>query len=529
MKRISAINGYALGDARFGYIDLVVLPDPETKHVREMPFHNIVQSLIEAGGWRRASPGNPLLGKTFSNYTGCVCVSSVYHTAGRFLLPPKQNLLDALYELEEYEHKQGFTLPLPLVLGWLAFDAAGITNDGTITTVPTDWMASVDYASVPCSGFGRLPMRELRELVREFVTSDGDYVAVRRPASPVDMARYLLLCGKTLWDGEVMQSLAVEQIMAPSFVQVARNWSKLVGGARFTYQGEQFRAASNLEITQDWSETAAVLGAGMPSSVLKYFCAIPRDDDSTRIIIRDGPVLVDDVDHDLRRGICVGLLRDAQANRVYTASGEFTLLLPEHYPLRKVGIHAIMVSAQPDHLFFAVLDHRGYRSPVFAWRPNEEDYNEHDENVSQLYMTMCALWHDLLVAGETVFVQTNGRSASKPAPRSISKQHGKRARVLNLPRKRTVYLTGKRQWGTEQDRAAQRAAHGVGMHLRKLAEGWQRSSQAEVNAAEFGVVLPDQYTFVKPYIKGRGEVDESQPVETYAKARGLNTVMVFLR
>ncbi len=51
--------------------------------------------------------------------------------------------------------------------------------------------------------------------------------------------------------------------------------------------------------------------------------------------------------------------------------------------------------------------------------------------------------------------------------------------------------------------------------------------QARSMAGEFGIALPDGYTFVRPHVRG-GEGDAATPTETVVQSRGLATVMALL-
>ena len=56
-------------------------------------------------------------------------------------------------------------------------------------------------------------------------------------------------------------------------------------------------------------------------------------------------------------------------------------------------------------------------------------------------------------------------------------------------------------------------------------EGWSRSLDAEGEAREWGVVLPDGFTFVRPHVRGGHDHD---PAPVVAKARGLQTLSALL-
>lgn len=94
-----------------------------------------------------------------------------------------------------------------------------------------------------------------------------------------------------------------------------------------------------------------------------------------------------------------------------------------------------------------------------------------------------------------------------------------------LPR-RVVHYSGKVEWSSPEDREIiVRRTHGVRGHLRILQEGWRCSEEAECEARDWGFVMPEGYTFVRPHVRG-GHDDGLEPV--IAKARGLQTLGTLL-
>ena len=73
----------------------------------------------------------------------------------------------------------------------------------------------------------------------------------------------------------------------------------------------------------------------------------------------------------------------------------------------------------------------------------------------------------------------------------------------------------------------QRQAHGVRGHLRRLRSGWSASGNATTTAEEFGMTIPDGFTFVRPHIRGEGQIDDPDN-EVIVRSRGLASVMTLL-
>ena len=144
-----------------------------------------------------------------------------------------------------------------------------------------------------------------------------------------------------------------------------------------------------------------------------------------------------------------------------------------------------------------------------------------------VHVTLAAFWHDLVVAGDEVVV-TVGQPVGQNDKLSSrnDKLSSYRPQAVTLPR-RSVHITGRREWSTPADREAiQRRSHGVRGHLRELPDTWARSSYAEQEASEWGFVLPDGFTFVRPHIRGGHDGD---PAPVVARARGLQTISALLQ
>lgn len=62
--------------------------------------------------------------------------------------------------------------------------------------------------------------------------------------------------------------------------------------------------------------------------------------------------------------------------------------------------------------------------------------------------------------------------------------------------------------------------------MRRLAENWKRSSEAEETARAYGIVLPDGFTFVRPFLRG-GDENEEEPSapRIVIRSRGLASLI----
>lgn len=119
---------------------------------------------------------------------------------------------------------------------------------------------------------------------------------------------------------------------------------------------------------------------------------------------------------------------------------------------------------------------------------------------------LTAVYRDLVVADVR-----EGHYVTQAAPRPLGRSAQRRAakapeRVRLLPR--IVY---------EQRRREERRASGappeprfIGPHIRRLAEGRSASERAQAQASEWRVVVPEGYTFVRPFYRPRRDDAEAQ-------------------
>ncbi len=248
-----------------------------------------------------------------------------------------------------------------------------------------------------------------------------------------------------------------------------------------------------------------------------------------------------DADPALLRGLAVGLVRDASLLASYAPEGTFEVELPEGLGLRAFGLTGLRIHVTRNRLFVRPLDPKP-SGPIHGWDPShyrssEEDFRASKERVPTLWrqwgawvdVVCAALWHDLHVAGEASLrpiartrPRRRGSAANLPAPAPEAAD----VQYLDLPRRLT--LSGSREWGSAEEREQIRLRmHGVAGHLRRLAEHWSRSLEAEEAARAYGVVLPDGYTFVRSFVRGGegGEIDAAVPQRVVVRSRGLASLV----
>ena len=260
-------------------------------------------------------------------------------------------------------------------------------------------------------------------------------------------------------------------------------------------------------------------------------------------------------DEALCLSVARALLDDAQAHRQYVPFGGYRIILPADLVLRNVfGIKAL-------RLWFAAADEALDELPAGCWARDETDSTLPDvagqprghvwwwswadsTNQSRLppYLwpimqaTLAAIYRDLVVAGETVMLEVKGaqgeaaepRPAGHPRHRHRGKRDlpGRRYEVRGCPARNIL-------WCDEAElQRVRRAAHGVRGHLMRLAPGRHPSAEALARARAYGLIPPDDCTFVRPHVRGldpsaASAPDEAQALASQVRARGLYTLMAF--
>ena len=258
-------------------------------------------------------------------------------------------------------------------------------------------------------------------------------------------------------------------------------------------------------------------------------------------------------DAELALAMAQRLIAEGEANRQYSEQGIYDAELPPALPLARWGVKRLRwVCLRAGYQWVSLLDEAGESLSAFRWRGNATKLQElelamPDWIAPYVHLAVAALWHDLVVAGETVFVHAGAKGEGKGEEGAKGERATREAvahaeRVLRLPRARKIPLREVwprgievRAWGDAEDRQTletrRRVLHAVRGHYRKLAAGW-RAHEAETRAASYGMPSPPEgYTFVAPHVRGgeRG-MDEQTLVQIRrrVRARGLEALVAAL-
>ncbi len=418
------------------------------------------------------------------------------------LRPERVSVLDALRELEDSEWKQGRRLSVRLTCAILTA-ARGIERlAGSVQTADQIGFAA-QLAALSGSQFQSesLPVRpELpAPLNRKLIDEQAREVGTPRLYRSVDVARWVLARARACWSEPSLlaltnrreQQIFVEANTAAIDILLRSEPVVTVSGVTLPVP---LRAAPLAWLT------ASVL-RGIDSEAL-----LALTDDGNLPRRKATNLTLSEDQRSVLRGIASSLLRLADEQAVYTPVGYFRVRIPSDlHPLRAIGLSALRAVADADGMWVRLegTDDQG----VCRWTPaglNDPFFSE--GFALALHACLAALWHDLRVSTEAVRPENEssglflGRVEVEAQPNSAAKSPGQsRTRhntaVRVLPR---LLISGQVAWGTLSEQRIARQIYSRVGHRRRLHDpAWRRRPTAVAEAAIWGVVLPDGYTWVR--------------------------------
>jgi len=368
------------------------------------------------------------------------------------------------------------------------------------------------------------------------IVSDSEVLV---PGGAVDRARFWLAAAHRLWRPEVRPRIARTEISLETKLMagaLAAAWLELHAIDVLEVAGTKLQV-SNQVVDVAWPQVLEWVRSDVNAKALRYLVGnrMPCGKRTVDRISQAGDPIPMGDSPDLCHGLTATLLREAEEQAAYAPAGGFLLALPTDYPLRAWAVEALRVWAHPNGLWVAVVTDDGEVGASFSWQPGESfaHWVVAEQADPILQVTLAALWRDLRVAGENAVPEQREKRA-RPVADSTSPDDVSRPERQSEPTVRTlpsVWLRGRRTWGSPVEHEyVRRRTHGVRGHLCRLPPGWSPSNQAWKTADEFGVALPEGYTFVRPYYTGSAGDDEEQasPTEVVIRARGLASVMTIL-
>jgi hypothetical protein len=376
--------------------------------------------------------------------------------------------------------------------------------------------------------------RDVERLALECLDRLARHDAVDVPERGTDAYRFLVELGSLVWQEQHARRLAGAYVGATETPAVMVHAVGLHAMLRHPVEveasGVRVRGADVRASEELWAQWCEWLLCGVPEGFLRW-------------VHPDGLYRVSDMlepdrdrvpDLEACRGVERALVEDAEASARYVPVGAFVLELPEGLFLREWGIRSLWLWVEGRRMWCAVAGEDGVPCESFLWEAGRGVVTNLvvPLDVSPaLGAVLAAVWRDMVVAGEEAAPRRAAAGSRRAG--AVREPRGPAAGVVDaaavFPRRRTVRLelSGDRDWGAEEDRRAARRAHGVRGYLRRLAPGRKATGSARAAAGEYGIVLPDGHTFVRPHVRGRGEgAAPGQPVRVVA--RGLATVAAVL-
>lgn len=519
MRRIETSGGVVFGRSGRPNIDIIPMPGARV----DDPLNDLRASLVTSPlTWtvdRRMAAQYP---SDWTALTG-VRLSTAVQIALRLVRPKSLNVLDALRMIEEDEHADGFEVYGDLY-AVLMVAARVIERHGESPLAATGALAAAmisrQYVFSGETELGEpLSSRRIDELAARTYDS---YPLLRRPT---DVARLTIALAREMW--------------TPRRMALAGNMATeaLIGAATIASIDLALRTEPSIEIAD------TRLSVGLEAVPLAWLQAVELmrggiDATTLRGLVPDGKMpargtrayidLADESDRaEMINGLAASLIREADEHAAFIPVGTFRLRVPDELTvLRSAGIDAFTIAADPAGLWVRI--HGTEDGGVFRWSSatGVQQLVVMRGYAAWLNLALAALWHDLRVAGEESIVP---RVEAKPAQRGAGTSTRSATKTVSTRTLPTIRIAGKREWSTAAERAAiARRVHGVRGHLRRLPGAWTRSKDAVAFAREFGIVLPDGFTFVRPHMRGTENVSSEPSAPVIVRSRGLASVMALL-
>ncbi len=461
--------------------------------------------------------------------------------------PGTLSVLDALYYVEQHQKAYPGVIGAMFVADkWLRAENRTRSDDNTVPH-----LMAILCRLGPAGAASRLSRVILKSMVTQVigeVALGHEHKDVSIPRGSVNRARYWLLLASELWQSDTLK------VIAPNAYNLADTTSLLLGSTAMLWLRvaniERLQVAGvsvDMElaaIQYAWPQVLEWVAGDVTADVLRWLTH-GRLTDSLPTVDRPMRELFNPDTQDVRlmNALTASLLREAGEKAVYVPYGHFYLEMPEGLPLRSQwSVQGLRLWALPDGFWVSVIDKEGQRSSSFRWTVDPDTplrtWVISADAMPVLDVTLAALWHDLRIAGEKAVPSSTGTKQRRSGTlrrddneAAVRQRAGKRV----LPSRRLV-LQGRRQWGTRNERRTiQRRSHGVRGHLRQLPEGWKAGGEAKALAVQFGMVVPEGYTFVRPHVRG-GERGTSGPGQTMTGtedtiivSRGLATVLTLMQ
>ncbi len=565
--------------------------DPQTQHpqdaqlelslaparMRTAPLSDLCQALITPLRWSLAEDGeHHSLGE---HWISLICSSDM--VTAELVYRRDLSVIQALQAIEAHETAQAVVLPVDVLGTFLVAERGlkrAIDPERVSYAAANLALASVEKllrpdppASLPIALTGK----QIEQIAERLAPQQrlADFPADLRRT---DAARLMLALSRRLWSAAWLttrelylpQGGCLPRGVPLDFLATVDLWLR---------QDLQIKIAdSNLRVKTEfqadglnWLEAIELVAGGIPKETL--YALVPDGQMPTPLplflpytkispAVHDGALLpgvaytVVDFGIETRRDILAGLasslVREAEQNAGYVLAGAFRIQIPQEMTeVRAVGLQSLDVVADSQGFWvrerggvaagdqddLVYLDRPGV---VFRWQPDRPAAlvvsGDHQLVVNAV---LAALWHDLRVVGPESVPLMSAQSSLEPLPAKSNGPTSSRSdtslskSVRSLPTRRSVHLNGDRQWGLPQERESlARQIYWVRGHVRRLIDQQRRSAVANQIAQEFGMVIPDGFTFVRPHQRGQDSIEHSGPAApVVVRSKGLASLISLLR
>ena len=472
----------------------------------------------------------------------------------RLRWPRESEPLEALARVCAIERRMRASIPSWLVAACYVAGQAwqmGVTDEGRVGIAASVAGAlAVALARAELIAAGDLDDVAIREMAQQaLLARKGD--PLRLPDGPWGMARIIWQMSALAWSGDLAEQLVADYVAGGEGWRAAAiamvPWGLLHRPRLIEPLEDDWPPGEDggRAVLRFWMARVALRGALLAEAQALY---TPWRVNRRWWEVPDKPP-EGLPDAELALAMARRLIAEGEANRRYSEQGIYDAELPPALPLARWGVKRLRwVCLRAGYQWVSLLNDVGESLSAFRWRGDATTLQElelamPDWIAPYVHLAAAALWHDLVVAGEAVFVRVGGERGDEARAEGAMRQALAHAeRVLRLPRARKVPLRDAwpqgievRKWGDAQDRetleARRRALHAVRGHYRRLAEGWQ-ARQPEDRAAAYGMPAPPEgYTFVVPHVRGgERQVDEGEMavVRRRVRARGLEALAAAL-
>jgi len=344
--------------------------------------------------------------------------------------------------------------------------------------------------------------------------------------------------GKALWSPECLRggiyfaNNPVEEIITSAlYPTVADHWLNLVnfGQLETEISGVKLKYDHNGDngvVVGLWQQSVELETSRIPAQALRYLHR--RQIYSPN---RTAHPIINGYDAAYGDALSEKLIAEAAQKSSFVPVGGFRMTLPPGTPV--LGVEELCIWTDGKGIWVLPIPD----GLIFYWRPGQTNPLSQIDGInnarSAWNLVLSALWYDLVTEGPKVIVRTSNDQPVLSTNPTEGKKHRRRGRsrpdthVLRLPSQRVIHMDGVHTWGTpEEIEKIKRQAHQVRGHRCKLLPGHQRSLYALENARRFNFIMPDGYTFVKPYQTGLNDPDAPATKETPILARGLASLML---